>query len=182
MSRKTRNDSVLGTLPDERQAEIADHCRSHSLTDTVAWLRSDGVRVGRTALSNWLSSWSLRQRFVRAESNAETFREWMAKESPSLSEEELDKRAALMFQFSAVEEGNAEQYLAFATARHKAKMDALKLDQKERGMAFDREKFLASIKTQIEHGLDALFAEVKSNPEARALFEQFKAVVRKAKA
>ena len=59
-------------------------------------------------------------------------------------------------------------------------MDQAKLEQRERAMAQARDKWLASQRTKIEAGLDALYLEVKDNKEARELFQQFKAVATKA--
>ena len=41
MERKTRSDAKLGTLPEDRQSVIADYARTHSLAETLAWLRAD---------------------------------------------------------------------------------------------------------------------------------------------
>ncbi len=141
MSKKTRSDSVLGNLTPDRQDAIADYARTHSLIDTVAWLRADGVATSRTALSEWLSSWLLEQRFARSGTQADKFRDWLKTEAPDLSEEELDRRAALMFQFTAVEEGDPKTFLKFATARHKAKHDAAKLQLQQQQHALDRDRF-----------------------------------------
>ena len=139
--KKTRADSILGTLTAERQAEIADYCRDHTLAETRAWLKADGIKVSSGALSIWLSSWSLAQRFQQSESRALQFKDWLAQAKPSLNEAELDRQAALMFQFAAVQEGDSETYLAFATARHKAAMDKARLEQKERALRLEIDKF-----------------------------------------
>lgn len=182
MSKKVRADSILGTLTPDRQAEIAEHLRTHTLAESKAWLAADGIRISINSLSEWLSSYRAKQVFARAESSATEFRDWMASDFPDLSEAELDRRAAIWFQSEAMKGGDAETYLAFATARHKAEMDKLKLEQRERGMAQEREKWLAAQKTKIEAGLDALYQEIKSNAEARDLFQRFKAVITKATA
>jgi hypothetical protein len=181
-TKKTRADSILGTLTEDRQAEVADYARTHTLVETVAWLRADGLKTSRTALGEWLSSWSLSQRFKQSESSALQFKAWLAETFPKMSEEELDGRAAMIFQFEALKTGDPETYLAFASARHKAAMDKAKFEQKERLMQFDEKKFAAQFKTKIEAGLDALFQEIKGNAEARSLFEKFKAVISKATA
>lgn len=139
--KKTRSDSILGTLTEERQAEIADYARTHSIDDTRAWLKADGVKVSSGAFSSWLSSWSLSQRFQQSESSALQFKDWLQQAFPKMSEQELDSRAAMIFQFEALKSGDPDTYLAFATARHKAAMDKAKFDQKERQLALDIEKF-----------------------------------------
>lgn len=137
MNRKPNSNSKLKTLSPERQADVAEYARTHSLAETVGWLRADGVHSSSSSLSEFLSWWALQQTFARAESNTHQFKEWLAKVSPELSEEQLDARAALLFQFEAVKTGDPDTYLAFATARHKAKMDGLKFQQGERKLAQD---------------------------------------------
>jgi len=180
MNRKQNTNSPLYTMSEDRAAEVADYARTHSLSETVAWLANDGLKTSHTSLSRWLHRWTLQQRLLEAESSANEFRDWLAHSFPNLSEKELDRRAGLMFQFKAVKSGDAKTYLAFATARHKAKMDKARFDQRERAMTQDREKWLAAQRTKIEAGLDALFLEVKDNAEARELFQKFKTVATQA--
>ena len=139
--KKTRGDSVLGSLTGDRQTEIAEHALAHTLKETLAWLKADGIRISSGNLSRWLSSWQLSQVFQRSEDSAQEFKTWLAKEQPALSEEQLDQRAALMFQFEAVKAGDAETWLAIASARQKGKHDAAKLALQERQFNLDREKF-----------------------------------------
>ena len=176
MNRKTNPKHWLYTLTEDRAAVIADYARTHTLRRTVVWLAKDGLKTSRSALGKWLARWKLRQRFRAAESNANEYRDWLAKSFPRLSQRELDRRAGLIFQLEAVESGDARTYLAFATSRHRAKMDKARLDQRERAMTHDREKWLAAQRTKIEAGLDALYLEVKDNAQARELFQKFKAV------
>lgn len=53
-------------------------------------------------------------------------------------------------------------------------------DEHARDREHDLKKWQAAQKSKIETGLDALFDEVKRSAEALALFEKFKAVIRKA--
>ena len=59
---------------------------------------------------------------------------------------------------------------------------AAKLLLKRQDQKMERDKFAAAMKSKIEAGLDALFDEVKNNPEALELFGKFKSVVTKATA
>lgn len=182
MNRKPDPRCLLNRLPEDRAAEIADYARAHTLNQTVAWLARNGFKTSRDSVGRWLSRRSLRHRFLAAESSANNYRNWLAKSFPKLSQKELDRRAGLMFQFGALEAGDAKTYLAFTTARHKAKMDKARLDQRERAMTQEREKWLAAQQSKLEAGLDALYLEVKDNAEARELFQKFKTVVTKATA
>jgi len=62
---------------------------------------------------------------------------------------------------------------------------ALKLrdqDLKRQQLDLAADKFKASLRSKIEEGLDELAKTIGTNPEARALYEQFRAVVTKATA
>jgi hypothetical protein len=52
--KKVRADAVLERLEPALQQEVVAHGESHTLDETVEWLRGRGVRVSRTALANWL--------------------------------------------------------------------------------------------------------------------------------
>jgi hypothetical protein len=182
MNRKPNPNNPLNTLSEDQEAEVGEYVRTHTLAKTVAWLASQGVKTRATALSDWYRRWSLQQQLRAAELRADRFRHWLAESFPKLSQWELDRRATVVFQTEAMQAGDARTYLSFATARHKAKMDKVKFDQRERAMTQDREKWLTAQKSNIEAGLDALFLEVKDNTEARELFQKFKTVVTKATA
>ncbi len=55
--KKPRADSVLKTLPPDRQAAIIEHLRTNKLADTVAWLLAEGIKTSVTAPSLF-PSWS----------------------------------------------------------------------------------------------------------------------------
>lgn len=129
--RKTRADSVLGTLPEERQSQIAEYARAHTLDETCAWLKEDGVKLGRTALSLWLSSYSLRAQFKLADHDTLQFIHLLRQRRPDLPESELQQWGAEFFQMQALKAGDSETFLAYATARHKAKKDEADLRLKE---------------------------------------------------
>ena len=139
-NKKTRADSVLGTLPEDRQEQIAEHARTHTLFETCAWLKADGLKLSSGNLSSWLSDWRLSSIFRHSESKAVQFRDWLAKAQPALNEEQLDQRAALMFQFAAVESGDAETWLEIAKARQRARSDAEKLKLAREKVALDDRK------------------------------------------
>src|ERR1043166_5201663 len=63
-----RADSKLKTLPRERQTEIADFARTHSLAETVQWLRQAGLSTSISAVSQFLRWCRLRQQAEQGES------------------------------------------------------------------------------------------------------------------
>lgn len=141
MTRKPRCDSVLKTLPEERQADIVEHLTKEGYTKTVKWLRADGIKTSRTALSDFHSWWQLHTRVRTWEQDALSMVELLKGKHPDMNEAELQGYANQYFQLKAIKEDDAELYLELAGALHKAKMDHLKLEQKERQFTLARQKF-----------------------------------------
>jgi hypothetical protein len=54
-TRKPRNDSVLKQLPVEKQREIAEFARKHSLVRTSEWLAAQGINTSKSSLGDFLS-------------------------------------------------------------------------------------------------------------------------------
>lgn len=132
--KKIRGDSVLGTLPEERQAQIAEHAQAHTLAETVAWLKADGVKISSGALSLWLSSWCLRRQFKLADADTLEFIRLLRERNPNLPESELQQFGAEYFQMQAMKLGDSKTFLKYASARHKGKMDRLNFEQRERAL------------------------------------------------
>jgi hypothetical protein len=164
--RKRRTDSVLGMLPEERQAQIAEHAHGHTLEETRQWLAEDGVKTSRAALSLWLSDFRLRQTFRLAEGDAITFIDLLRKKRPGLSESELTGWANEFFQMQAVKLGDPRTFLQFATARHNAEMDRLNFEQRERGLK-QREEALKLEREKFE--FDAAGACLAKLPELKTI-------------
>ncbi len=158
--KKPRADSVLKTLPPERQADIAAYALGHTLAETRDWLRADGVKCSTTGLSEWFSWYRLQQVFMRAESSAEDFKGWLNRSFPALSEQELDQRASLMFQFEAVKSGDPTTYLAFASARTKAK-------QKDRELALNERRVTLLEKKAAQADAAKAVVESAGTPEEK---------------
>ncbi len=54
-TRKPRNDSVLKQLPADKQQEIANFARTHSLIKTCDWLAAQGIHTSKSSLGEFLS-------------------------------------------------------------------------------------------------------------------------------
>jgi hypothetical protein len=50
-SEKPRADAKLKTLPEARQADIAEYAHAHALAETVTWLNAKGVDAFSTLLN-----------------------------------------------------------------------------------------------------------------------------------
>jgi hypothetical protein len=132
--RKVRPDAVLKRLPEARQAEVADYAREHTLAQTSAWLKADGIVAGRQAISEFLSFWETQEALRKAEANANAFTEQLRTISPELDEDKLEAAGSVLFQTLAIQQQNPGMFLAFRKARNKAELDKAKL-------ALAREKF-----------------------------------------
>ncbi len=111
----------------------------------------------------------------------------LQKRFPNLSRENL--RTAAIFRSYAAAELKHDDKLRLnvikvdadeQSSRCKGTMEEKKLDQRERALKQEREKWQAAQRTKIEAGLDALYLEVKDNAEARELFYKFKAAATQA--
>lgn len=147
--RKPRGDAVLKTLPSERQALIAEHARSHTLAETVAWLKEDGLRVSQDTVSKFLSWYLLREQFRQDEETTETLLEQLKEEAPELSDEQLDELGQRTFSLLAVRRQDAETFLAVRSAKFKAELEKQKLSlrrqteaRQERALQFEINKHL----------------------------------------
>jgi hypothetical protein len=96
-SRKARPDSRLKTLDEARQAEIWEYARTHSLDDTVRWLRAAGLRTSRTAVSNFLAWYALQQQLRRNETVVETLLEHLRSQGTGWTAEQLEQAGQAFF-------------------------------------------------------------------------------------
>jgi hypothetical protein len=145
---KARGDSVLKTLPKERQADIAEYANAHTLKETVAWLAADGLRTNKSSVSDWLSSWHWQAVYAEAETDAGNFMELVRTSMPDVDEAKVEQFGNAFFQMRAVKKSDDKMFLKFRTARNKSEMEKLKFAQKERELAqkdeqirLEREKF-----------------------------------------
>jgi hypothetical protein len=144
--RKPRPDSVFKTLPKARQDAIGEYSLDHSLAETVAWLRADGLKTSSSALGNFLSGWRLEQRLSRNASKVKQIQERMREEG--YSESEVDRAGQVFFTEMAMDDEDPAQWKF---------IQGLKLKAKE--LEFDREKFQ----------FDATKAALAKLPELKAI-------------
>jgi len=131
-SRKPRTDSPLKTLPEERQGEIVEYMKAHSLPETVAWLRQDGLKTSRTALSDFWSWWHLSEQFRQDEVTTQSLLEQLKAEVPAMSEEQLDELGQRTFSLLSIRNQNLGGFVKVRSARSKAVLESEKLKLRER--------------------------------------------------
>jgi hypothetical protein len=138
---KPRSDSRLKTLPEERQEAIVEYARSHSVAETVGWLRDDGVKTSHGALSEFLSWFKLRRRFQIAEQDSLNLVELLRQKRPAMSEAERQEWANDFFQVQAIKDNDPDTFLAFSSARFKAELEKEKLRIKQEELQLAKQKF-----------------------------------------
>ncbi len=137
--RKIRTDSKLKTLPEERQAAIIEFLREHSLADTRAWLRADGLSTSSTALSDFLSWYRLRRQFQEDESTTETLLEQLKAQIPDLTEEQLDELGQRTFSLLAIRDKDLSGFVQVRSARARGQIEKAKIQLREAAEARLRE-------------------------------------------
>jgi len=130
--KKSRSDAKLKTLPPDRQAAIADYARDHSLSDTLKWLREDGLQTSSGALSLFLSWYRLQQRLAVNESTVSSLLEDLKRNDPTLTLEQLEQAGQAFFSKLAIEQEDSLTWKRIQDA--KLKLGLLQLN---------REKFAA---------------------------------------
>jgi len=100
---KPRSDSKLKTLPEERQAEIADFAQSHSLAETRDWLHKGGVDCSISSLSQFLSWFRITEQLARNRATVQTLLEEVSKQDSSVAAARIDELGHLFFAAQALE-------------------------------------------------------------------------------
>lgn len=187
MSRKPNANSVLKTLPPERQAAIVEFAGKPggSLAKTVAWLAEDGIQTNSASLSEFLSWYALEQQFQEDASTTESLLEQWRKDLPNLTEEQLDDLGQRTFSLLAIRRQDPKTFVMVRSARTRAEQEKAKIKLREQAearavqrLAFDQEKFKEGVRTKLESGLAELAQYIKGNAKAQAAYETFKAEVK----
>lgn len=104
--RKPRSDSVLKNLPKEKQEDIIDYLREHSITETLAWLKGDNITTSRNPLSEFGRWFTREAQLDRNEASARQVVERYKRENPEAAQAELDVVGQLFFSQLAIDEQN----------------------------------------------------------------------------
>jgi hypothetical protein len=153
--KKPRSDSALKTLPPARQAAIAEYGAAHSLEETVAWLKADGLATNKSSLSEFLSWHALQQQLVKNANTVEALLEEYKAANPNCTPEQIQAVGQSFFTALALQQQDPKQW--FLTQQL-----ALKRQQLE----FDREKFKEALRTKLESAFNELATACKGNAEA----------------
>ena len=108
--RKPRADAKLKNLSEERQDQIWEYARTHTLAQIREWLAEDGLAVSIAALSGFLSWYGSRLQRIKNENAVEAALEDLKKDNPELSEEQLFKTGNFFFGRLAIEQQDAKTW------------------------------------------------------------------------
>lgn len=174
--RPPRKEAKIKNLPKEDQETLwllmhpADKdTPAYTYDQALAYLQEEhDVSCSLSTLWDWRDWYGVKQRMERAAQRAEQAKLELAKD-PSLTAEDLERIAQVIFTNEALQKGDAKVYVQLA-----------KLNLARKRQMLDRDKLSVASKSKIEAGLDALFAEIKGNKKAEAIFAQLKEVVSQA--
>jgi len=107
---KPRSDSVLKTLVEERQHEIAEFSRSHGVIKTAQWLSCKGVRTSKSAVARFLAWYRSRQTFLRCHTAASNLVAELAMERPELTPERLHEVGHIFFTSLALQKQDQKSW------------------------------------------------------------------------
>ncbi|HSM84606.1 MAG TPA: hypothetical protein VLT16_00585 [Candidatus Limnocylindrales bacterium] len=147
-TKKPRCDARLKTLPEERQAAIAEYAREHKMVETIEWLRKDGIVTSLAGLSEFLSWWRLQAQFRADESTTEALLEELKKEASGLTDAQLDELGQRTFSLLAIRREDPDTFLQVRGARFKGEIEKEKINLRRQaearlgeGLKLQREKF-----------------------------------------
>lgn len=171
MAAKAKSNSMLRSLSEERQAQVAEWCakpneidsegkmipRTGGLVYAQDQLAADGLKVSLDTLSRFYRSWLDEQTFSRASSRASEVEEMLRNQFPDATPEKIAAAGQLVFTMEASNAGDAKTFIALEQLRlsqsiaqsegsiAKAKLEIAerKLVQKDRDFGLAREKFVS---------------------------------------
>jgi hypothetical protein len=121
---KPRSDSKLKTLPEERQCEIFEYARTHTLAETVDWLRANGVDTSSAALSPFLHWYRIRSQMTASEQTIQQMLEKVATQNPDITPERIYQLGQVFFAGLALAKQDPQAWcITQRTALSRARLD-----------------------------------------------------------
>ncbi|BCU75997.1 hypothetical protein [Luteolibacter sp. LG18] len=124
-----------------------------------------GFTVALSTLSDFYRWLAFRRRIAEAKRRANQAKAELAND-PSITPEELDRVAQIVFTSEATENLDIKGYVALAKLRLAKEKHSL-----------ERQKLELATKTKLEAGLDALLGEIQGNDAAMKIWKQLKEVL-----
>lgn len=169
--KKPRGDSKLDALNGQQQALLAEWLTIENVTYAKAQervLAEFGLATTRSALCSFYARFAAPWKYARAAGEADQFAELMEGKFDAAT---IKRTKQLAFEALT----SPQPDIKAAKALLKIVGDSAKIELQKQTLAHAIEKFREDIKSDVDKALDALFAEIKGNAEALALFQKFKA-------
>jgi hypothetical protein len=174
---KVKSNSKLKTLPEERQREIAEYLRENSLDKAVEWLKAESepdwppLSTSKTALSNFLSWWELRQQLRQDEETTDTIIEELKRELPGISDQQIDEFGQKTFSLLSIRRQDLEGFVSVRSAAVKGQLERAKLDLRQKA----EERLQEALKFQKEKWMREsveLFLKWSADERSKEILEQ----------
>ena len=118
---KPRTDAKLKTLPENRQDQIAEFARTHSLAQTAQWIGQAGLKTSASAVSQFLRWHRVKQDLARNQSALQDRLADIVRHDPNATAERLQNVGQVFFAMSALEKQDPRAwYLSQTIALRKA--------------------------------------------------------------
>jgi len=186
IGRKPDGRCLLNRLSPDRQAAVADYAATHTLPETVEWLKNPGwppepgdinqaapgdtlsppghpqeTAVSRSALARWLPGYRMRQRCAQNRNSVGALIKELRSARPAWTPDEVHQAAQTFFE-------------ALAVQREETRLWALtqRLDLRRAQLALSTAKNEQSQQSKLKLGLELIAEAFSDNPQARKLYEQ----------
>lgn len=156
--RKTRADAKLKTLPEQWQQQIVDFARDHTLAETAAWLREDGIETSVTGVSLFLNWFKLNAARMRNESTTQTLLEQLKVEVPGLSESQIDEIGQRTFSLLTLADQDLDGFVKIRTARSVGEIEKAKLELRRQAEVRQSEKLQFEKRKWVEESCGKILA------------------------
>jgi hypothetical protein len=187
--------SYEAQLTDEELRKLHSAIRAREPSDTELrenlplWRYGSrkGEQVSLSTLSHIRERLEMEDAMAEDAATTQSLVEEAKRDDPGLTDEQLQDLGNRTFTLLAIRRRDDKAYVRVVSAKNKAELERekLKIRQQEadRGKAvleLEREKFREAVRTKIDAGLDELAEQIGTNPEARELYQKFRALVKKA--
>lgn len=190
MKTTVRADAKLQNLPPAALDELwslrhpeEEGGKVWTLTDVAAWIPGRfGFSVGKSAVALFYQWLELKVRMDNRAAAVDQFKERLAKDK-TFSADQLKQVGQKLFMADGLLASDPKTFLGAVESVQNdtrlAQNEEMIRIRKEAGKREETKLSLAT-KGKLEAGLDALFAEIKGNAKAEAIFRQLQEVVKKA--
>jgi hypothetical protein len=132
---KPYKNSLLKSLPDERQDELFEYYKKHTQQQTLDWLAGNGVKTSKTTLYAWRSWYLARKNWEQHESEVLQLMMFYKHRHPSLTKEAVAEMGEFLFNTWALRQKDVKTWSA-----------AQQVQLKRESQAIDRKKMALELK------------------------------------